>query len=239
MLKKLGLHRVRLALSSGAPLPAEVQALWQVWGVNLKNLYGQTESGVVTAQFEPFPQPGTVGRPYPGNEIALGPTTRSSAVSPGSFSGYWAGRGCDRRDAAPGRHPHRRRRHGRCDGVLQIVDRKKDIVITAGGKNLSPSRIETTLKSSPYISEANVIGEGPQVSHCADRDRRRHRVGVGARPRRDLFDLSFARHQHRGHRISHARSSRPTRALGRVEQVRNRGLSRSRSRVVAHMPESG
>ena len=46
------------------------------------------------------------------------------------------------------------------DGLLRIVDRKKDIVITAGGKNVSPSRIETTLKSSPYISEASVIGEG-------------------------------------------------------------------------------
>ena len=43
---------------------------------------------------------------------------------------------------------------------LWIVDRKKDIVITAGGKNVSPSRIETNLKSSPYISEASVIGEG-------------------------------------------------------------------------------
>ena len=46
------------------------------------------------------------------------------------------------------------------DGQLWIVDRKKDIVITAGGKNVSPSRIETALKSSPYISEASVIGEG-------------------------------------------------------------------------------
>ena len=52
MLKKLGLHRVRIALSAGAPLPSEVQGLWQVWGVNLKNLYGQTEGGVVAAQFE-------------------------------------------------------------------------------------------------------------------------------------------------------------------------------------------
>ena len=66
MLKKIGLHRVRIALSAGAPLPGEVQAFWQVWGVNLKNLYGQTEGGVVTAQFDPFPQPGSVGRAVPG-----------------------------------------------------------------------------------------------------------------------------------------------------------------------------
>src|SRR5438132_5584238 len=45
-------------------------------------------------------------------------------------------------------------------GDLKIVDRKKDIIITAGGKNVSPSRIETTLKSSPYVAEASVIGEG-------------------------------------------------------------------------------
>jgi long-chain acyl-CoA synthetase len=160
MLKKLGLHRVRLALSSGAPLPAEVQALWQVWGVNLKNLYGQTESGVVTAQFAAFPQPGSVGRAYPGNEIALGADDEIICRSPGSFAGYWA-------DAAASAAMLR------ADGILtgdvgtvdergdlKIVDRKKDIVITAGGKNVSPSRIETALKASPYISEASVVGEG-------------------------------------------------------------------------------
>jgi long-chain acyl-CoA synthetase len=160
MLKKLGLHRVRLALSSGAPLPEEVQALWQIWGVNLKNLYGQTECGVVTAQFAPFPQPGTVGRPYPGNEIALGPDDEIICVSPGSFSGYWE----DEAATADMRQPDGIRTGDvgtvGDDGVLRIVDRKKDIIITAGGKNVSPSRIETTLKSSPYISEASVIGEG-------------------------------------------------------------------------------
>jgi long-chain acyl-CoA synthetase len=160
MLKKLGLHRVRLALSSGAPLPEEVQSLWQIWGVNLKNLYGQTECGVVTAQFAPFPQPGTVGRPYPGNEIALGPDDEIICISPGSFSGYWH----DEVASADMRRPDGIRTGDvgtvGDDGVLRIVDRKKDIVITAGGKNVSPSRIETTLKSSPYISEASVVGEG-------------------------------------------------------------------------------
>jgi long-chain acyl-CoA synthetase len=87
MLKKLGLNRVRIALSAGAPLPAEVQALWQVWGVNLKNLYGQTEGGVVTAQFESFPRPGNVGRPYPGGEVRLGPDDEIIVTSPGHF---WA-----------------------------------------------------------------------------------------------------------------------------------------------------
>ena len=159
MLKKLGLHRVRLALSSGAPLPEEVQALWQIWGVNLKNLYGQTECGVVTAQFESFPKPGSVGVPYPGNEVALSSDDEIICNSPGSFSGYWQ----DEAASAEMRRADGIRTGdvGLIDGgVLKIVDRKKDIVITAGGKNVSPSRIETMLKSSPYISEASVIGEG-------------------------------------------------------------------------------
>jgi long-chain acyl-CoA synthetase len=160
MLKKLGLHRVRLALSSGAPLPADVQALWQIWGVNLKNLYGQTESGVVTAQFEPFPEPGSVGLPYPGNEISLSAEDEIICVSPGSFSGYWQ----DEATSIDMRRADGIRTGdvGMIDkrGALTIIDRKKDIVITAGGKNISPSRIETTLKSSPYISEASVVGEG-------------------------------------------------------------------------------
>jgi long-chain acyl-CoA synthetase len=160
MLKKLGLHQVRIALSAGAPLPAEVQALWQVWGVNLKNLYGQTEGGVITAQFNSFPQPGSVGQPYPGNDVRLGTDDEIISVSPGCFEGYWG----DEQTSAEVLKPDGIHTGdvGAIDarGDFWIVDRKKDIVITAGGKNVSPSRIETALKSSPYISEASVVGEG-------------------------------------------------------------------------------
>ena len=235
MLKKLGLHRVRLALSSGAPLPAEVQALWQVWGVNLKNLYGQTESGVVTAQFAAFPQPGSVGQAYPGNEVSLGADDEIICRSPGSFAGYWA----DEAASAEMR---------RADGIrtgdvgtvdahgLKIVDRKKDIVITAGGKNVSPSRIETVLKSSPYVSEASVVGEGRKIPGRADRDRRRYRVGMGARQGRDLFDASFARNQCIGQRTARARDragervARPRRAGEGLPHSRPRARSRDRGR---------
>jgi long-chain acyl-CoA synthetase len=160
MLKKLGFNRVRVALSAGAPLPPDVQALWQVWGINLKNLYGQTEGGVITAQFDAFPKPGSAGRPYPGATVRLGPDDEIIAKSPGCFAGYWA----DAKTTAEVLQPDGIRTGdvGTIDegGQLWIVDRKKDIVITAGGKNVSPSHIETTLKASPYVSEASVIGEG-------------------------------------------------------------------------------
>lgn len=160
MLKKLGLHRVRIALSAGAPLPAEVQALWQVWGVNLKNLFGQTEGGVLTAQIQSFPKPGSVGTPYPGAEIRLGADDEIIGHSPGCFDGYWGDAAASAEVLQPdGIHTGD---VGEIDerGQLWIVDRKKDIVITAGGKNVSPSRIETALKASPYISETSVVGEG-------------------------------------------------------------------------------
>ena len=160
MLKKIGLHRVRIALSAGAPLPPEVQGLWQVWGVNLKNLYGQTEGGVVTAQLEPFPRPGSVGRPYPGVTIRIEDDQEITVVTPGAFAGYWQ----DDATTAEAMSDSiiKTGDVGEFDetGDLHIVDRKKDIVITAGGKNVSPSRIETALKSSPYVSEASVVGEG-------------------------------------------------------------------------------
>jgi long-chain acyl-CoA synthetase len=160
MLKKLGLNRVHLALSAGAPLPAEVQALWQIWGVNLKNLYGQTEGGVVTAQFDAFPAPGSVGTPYPGVTVSLESDGEIITKSPGCFAGYWQ----DEQTSGDvlrtdGIHTGD---VGEFDsrGTLTIVDRKKDIIITAGGKNVSPAHIETVLKSSPFISEASVVGEG-------------------------------------------------------------------------------
>ena len=129
-------------------------------GVNLKNLYGQTEGGVVTAQFNSFPQPGSVGRPYPGNDVTLGADDEIISVSPGCFAGYWG----DEKTSAEVLQPDGIRTGdvGTIDerGDLWIVDRKKDILITAGGKNISPSRIETILKSSPYVSEASIVGEG-------------------------------------------------------------------------------
>jgi long-chain acyl-CoA synthetase len=160
MLKKLGLHRVRVALSSGAPLPAEVQALWQIWGVNLKNIYGQTEGGVIAAQFDRFPRPATVGTPYPLNEVRLADDGEVVARGPGHFSEYWNDPEATAAVLqADGIHTGDVGTID-ADGQLRLVDRKKDILITAGGKNISPSRIETLLKSSPYISEVTVIGDG-------------------------------------------------------------------------------
>ena len=161
LLEKIGFARVRLLISSGAPLPPAVAALWQAWGVNLCEAYGQTETGgaLIAGQRGPFPRPGTVGDAAPNVEIRLGPDGEVMAKGPDLFAGYWR----DPEATAVGRSD------GWlvtgdvgewADGQLRLVDRKKDILITAGGKNVSPSQVETRLRASPYVSEAAVFGEG-------------------------------------------------------------------------------
>ena len=162
MLDKLGFMRVKVAVTGGAPIPERVQALWQMWGVDLRNVYGQTEcGGLVTAQQRRFPKPGTAGRPVPGFEVRLADDGEVLFRGPSVFSGYWR---------APDKTAETLDEEGWVhtgdvgewtdDGELRLVDRKKDILVTAGGKNISPTEIETLLKSSPYISEAVVFGEG-------------------------------------------------------------------------------
>jgi long-chain acyl-CoA synthetase len=142
-------------------LPPRIQALWQVWGVDLLNLYGATEAGgVITSQRPGFPRPGDVGTPCSVNRVRLGPDGEVLVSGPGVFLGY---RGLDAatREALDGEWL-RIGEIGRLDGEgrLHLVDRKRDIMVTAGGKNLAPTNIENALKSSPYVSEAVVFAEG-------------------------------------------------------------------------------
>ena len=160
LLDKIGYARARLVISSGAPLPPAVAALWQAWGVNLLELYGQTETGVVTAQRDRYPRPGDVGVAAPGMELRLGEGGEIMVRSPHLFSRYW------RDDAATsaafrgdwlvtgdvGEWTPR--------GALRLIDRRKDFLVTAGGKNVSPAQIENALRASPYVSEAVIFGEG-------------------------------------------------------------------------------
>jgi long-chain acyl-CoA synthetase len=162
LLEKVGFARARLVLSSGAPLPTAVGALWQSWGVNVCEAYGQTETGgaLISGQRGPFPRPGDVGSAAPGIAVALGPDGEVQVAADHLFAGYW-------------RDPESTRAMYRADvlvtgdvgeftpnGALRLVDRKRDILITAGGKNVSPSLVETRLRAIPYVSEAAVFGEG-------------------------------------------------------------------------------
>jgi long-chain acyl-CoA synthetase len=160
ILNKAGFDRLKICLSAGAPLPPEVMALWQIYGVNLSEFYGQTETGgaIISAQGPHFPRPGDVGVPPLGWKVDISDDGEIRILGEDIFEGYL-------------NHPEMTcevvedgwLRSGDVgvwtpEGRLKIIDRAKDIIVTSGGKTLSPTYIENNLRSSPYISEAVVFG---------------------------------------------------------------------------------
>jgi long-chain acyl-CoA synthetase len=160
MLMKVGMHHLRAALTAGAPIPASIQAIWQTWGVNLRNVYGITEHTLVLSQCEPFQEPGDAGIALFPKEVKLGPDGEILVRGPGMFSGYWKNEAATR-DAIKDGWFHTGDVAQRMEnGHFRIIDRKKDIMVTAGGKNIAPSEVENLLKSSTYISEAVLFADG-------------------------------------------------------------------------------
>ncbi len=158
---RLGLRRVILAGSGAAPIaPAVLEFFWAI-GVPIVEGYGMTENTAV-ATFTPIEavRIGKVGRPYPGTEIRIADDGEILTRSAATFTGYYRNEEATRAtvDADGWLHTGD---IGTIDdeGYLQITDRKKDIIITAGGKNISPSWIENALKVSPWVREAIVIGD--------------------------------------------------------------------------------
>lgn len=157
----LGLRKARFCLSSAAPIAEDILSFFRGLGVPVREAYGMTE--VTGASFV---QPltgrceGRVGFVLPGMEYALAEDGELLMRGDNVFLGYYKKPEETRDTLAEGwlhsgdiakQHP---------DNSISIIDRKKDIMITAGGKNLTPSVIENTTKASPFIHECIVIGDG-------------------------------------------------------------------------------
>lgn len=162
LLNKLGFDALRLLVCGGAPMAAETMALWQIYGVNMVEIYGQTETAgaVITSQRGPFPRPGNVGTPPPGWEVRLDATGEILTRSADLFSGYWHQPELTRAVLDEDGWLHTGDIGEWVDGGLRLVDRARDFIVTAGGKTLSPAFIENALRASPYVGEAIVIGHG-------------------------------------------------------------------------------
>jgi long-chain acyl-CoA synthetase len=168
LLNKLGLDRLELLLSGGASVPPETMALWQVWGVNLVEAYGQTETAgsFISGQPGPYPRPGNVGTIARGWQVRLGDGGEILVRSEDLFDGYWRDPEATREvldadgwlhtgDVGEWTDGHT---GGSPGGNLRIVDRVRDFIVTAGGKNISPSFIENILRGSIYVAEVVVYG---------------------------------------------------------------------------------
>jgi long-chain acyl-CoA synthetase len=159
MLMKVGLHKLEAALTAGAAIPTSIQALWQLWGVNLRNLYGITEHTLVLCQSDPFQEPGDAGVPLYPKEVQLGPDGEILVRGPGMFLGYWRNDAATEEAVRDGWFHTGDVAERTANGRYRIIDRKKDIMVTAGGKNITPSEVENLIKASPYISEAVLFAD--------------------------------------------------------------------------------
>ncbi len=162
LLDKVGFIRVRRALSAGAPLSPQVMALWQIWGLPLAEFYGQTEEGgtCVSGQRGRTPRPGDVGVPAPNMRVRLDAEGEVLVSGPDFFEGYWKDPEATAATYRDGWLCTGDVGEWTAAGGLRLVDRKKDVLITAGGKNVSPAQVENALRASPYVSEAAVFGDG-------------------------------------------------------------------------------
>ncbi len=158
--KKLGLLNVDNALSGAAPIAPEILRFFMSLGVPIYEGYGMTENSAIATGNRPGKvKLGTVGVPQPGVELKLADDGEILVKHPGVFKGYFKNEEATKEvmDSDGWLYTGD---VGEFDGeFLKIIDRKKDIIITKGGKNVSPSEIENNVKTSPYIREAIVIGD--------------------------------------------------------------------------------
>lgn len=159
--RRLGLDRVRLAISGAAPIAPDVLWYFHSIGVPIREVYGQTEgSGPTTIHRGDEIRLGTVGRPLPGVEVRLAEDGEILVRGPNVFVGYYKDPEATAAALKDGWLHSGDVGEFDEEGFLRITDRKKDLFITAGGKNIAPQFIENKLKASPYIHDAVVIGDG-------------------------------------------------------------------------------
>jgi long-chain acyl-CoA synthetase len=159
-LHKLGLTYTNGACSGGAPLPPIVHETLEAWGIPMRDMFGMTETGGIGAQVGNWPAPDSAIRPMAACQVRVSEDGELCLRSPGNVSGYWSDesaskllfdcdgyvRSGDIATAFDG-------------GAFRIIDRKKDILITSGGKNIAPAAVENALRCSAYISEVIVFGD--------------------------------------------------------------------------------
>ena len=164
--RAIGMHRIRFAGTGAAPIAPDLIKWYRALGVDMREVYGQTENCGVATGMPNRIKLGTVGITAPNTESAISPDGEILLRGPHVFMGYlnqpektaetlrdgWLHTG----DVGIKDN----------EGYVRITDRMKDIIITAGGKNITPSEIENQLKFSPYISDAVVIGDKRKFLSC-------------------------------------------------------------------------
>ena len=166
--RMIGLDRCRIAFTGAAPIAPDLIRWYLALGLDLREVYGQTENcGVATVMPSDGIKLGSVGKAVPWGEVKLSPEGEILIRGDFLFMGYLnqPERTAETIDAKGWLHTGD---VGAMDneGFVKITDRMKDIIITSGGKNITPSEIENQLKFSPYVSDAVVVGDKRPYLTC-------------------------------------------------------------------------
>jgi long-chain acyl-CoA synthetase len=165
--RSLGLHRARGAATGAAPIAPDLIRWYLALGINMIEVYGQTENtGLATAMPPDRIKLGTVGVARPDTAVRLSPQGEVLLKGPHVFLGYYRKPEKTAETVVDGWLHTGDVGTIDEDGFVRITDRMKDIIITAGGKNVTPSEIENQLKFSPFISDAVVIGDRRKFLSC-------------------------------------------------------------------------
>jgi long-chain acyl-CoA synthetase len=152
--------RVRRLSSGGAPLPRHVAEGFLAAGLPMAEGYGLTESSpVISFNRLDAIRPGTVGQAVLGVEVKIADDGEVLTRGPHVMKGYWNDPESTARSIVDGWLHTGDVGHLDADGYLTITDRKKDLIITSGGKNIAPSELERLLVSDPYIDQAVIHGD--------------------------------------------------------------------------------
>jgi long-chain acyl-CoA synthetase len=165
--KRIGLDRAHFFGSGAAPLAAEVSKFFGAMGMDIIELFGQTECmGVCNSTVAGKIIPGAVGPPIPGCEVVIAEDGEIVVRGNNLFSRYWKDEAATDEALKDGWLYTGDVGYFNEEGYIHITDRKKDIIVTSGGKNVTPQNIEVLLKCYPGISQAVVVGESRKHLTC-------------------------------------------------------------------------
>ncbi len=157
----LGMSRIRIAYTAGEAIGPELFEFYRSLGINVKQLYGMTESSaLICIQQDGDVKLDTVGPPLPGVEVRVSPSGEVLYRSPGVFQGYYKNPQATRETLDEGWVHSGDAGLFDKDGHLKIIDRARDVGRLAGGTIFAPKYLENKLKFSPYIKEAVCVGDG-------------------------------------------------------------------------------
>jgi long-chain acyl-CoA synthetase len=162
----MGLDRLRWGIVGAASTSPELIRWYLALGIELLETYGLTECGGLATWTSPDGiRLGTVGRPVPYGELAIAPEGEILIRGRHVFQGYWNDLEATAQALRNG-WLHTGDIGAVEDGYLRVTGRMRDIIVTAGGKTITPSELETALKFSPYIADAMLIGNRRQFLTC-------------------------------------------------------------------------